>query len=619
MKGIIIVLALALSVLIVVGERMPKATYSTNETTAFNDNIELKTVREEKDEEYNSIDKELLSQLKSNKMDRIIKRYEPKNDQTIKLADALLKNEIYVGDKWEPVKIDNPTWLENPYNDDSWVLYYQSLDFLPYLLNAYEETGKKEYLEKASFFVFEWIKSNRNTYSSVSDFAWNDHGTSNRLLNLIQFWKSYRESDLYTDEDAKELIYSLVQHGKFLYQDANYTKSNHGIMQDQALMELSILFSQLPKANEWFEKADKRILDSIKRDVAKDGVHKEHSPSYHTFVKGLFIDIKNFMNHYDKYDGEFDTTLKSMEKYEKYLVMPDRHYPLLGDSEDTKVGGINELPLLKDAVFNDGGVAFFRNNWDTAVNPLYFMFTDAYHSVVHKHADDLSFILSYGETDYFVDSGKYNYATDDPYRQYITSIFAHNSIAVNDESYDIKSDKLVGKSEITEFESKPSYSYVTGQHSLYNNVEIERTVIYLKPSNMIIHDRIISDEKNKYSQIFNIGENVKINKLNDQEFLLESQLDSTSIKLTQLESDDIEGVDIYKGSEDPIRGWQSYTLNEKHPITSVYFNKKGKNQSYMTVINLDRNESIQDVKYSAKQDSYEIEMTDDNKVNIEKQ
>ncbi|MCF2132034.1 heparinase II/III family protein [Strepomyces sp. STD 3.1] len=592
-------------------------THTASETVTSNDNMDFKTAIEEKEEEFTSIDQDLLSKLKSNNMDKIIKRYELKDSRTIQLADNLLKNEIYLGDKWDPVTINQPTWLEDPYNDNSWVLYYQSLDFLPYLLNAYEETGKLEYLEKANFFVFGWIKSNREIYDSKSEFAWNDHGTANRVLNLIQFWKSYRESSLYKETDAKELIYSLVQHGNYLNHDGNYTKSNHGIMQDQALMELSVLFPQLPKAKEWFEKADNRLLESVERDVAQDGVHKEHSPSYHTMVKGLFTDIKGFMEHYDRYHGEFDTALEKMEKYQEYIIMPDKKYPTVGDSENTKVYGVNEVPILKDAVFKDGGVAFFRNNWSTAENPLYFMFTAAFHSGVHKHADDLSFILSYGQTNYFVDSGKYNYASKDPYRQYVTSVFAHNSIAVNGKSYEPDT-RRIGQSEITGFESTPSYSFVSGRHTLYDNVKIERTVIYLKPNNIVIHDQILSDEENKYSQIFNVGENVEVNKISNQEFLLESKVDTTSIKLTQLSSDDLEGVDIYNGSEDPIRGWQSNTLNEKHPITSISFNKKGENQSYITTINLDRSDSVKNVKYSSKRDSYEIEMDNNTKINISK-
>ena len=95
-------------------------------------------------------------------------------------------------------------------------------------------------------------------------------------------------------------------------------------------------------------------------------------------------------------------------------------------------------------------------------------------------------------------------------------------------------------------------------------------------------------------------------------------MDSTSIKLTQLSSDNLEGVDIYNGAENPIRGWQSNTLNEKHPITLISFNKKGKKQSYITTINLDRNESVKDVKYSSKRGSYEIEMSNNTKINISK-
>ena len=127
-----------------------------------------------------------------------------------------------------------------------------------------------------------------------------------------------------------------------------------------------------------------------------------------------------------------------MEDYLAYLINPDGFLPILGDSNPTRLYSIhiNKVTSDKlkyviskgkrrdktrnDAFYPDGGMAIFRKMWDVDT-PFYFLFTAAYHSNVHKHADDLSFLLSYGKTDYFVDSGKYNYNETDGYRKYFRS------------------------------------------------------------------------------------------------------------------------------------------------------------------------------------------------------
>ena len=114
------------------------------------------------------------------------------------------------------------------------------------------------------------------------------------------------------------------------------------------------------------------------------------------------------------------------------------------------------------------------------------------HSNVHKHADDLSFLLTYGKTDFFVDSGKYNYNETDAYRKYFRSSLSHNTITVDGQSYPL-GNRQVNKSRIDHYKTASTYSYVTGSHDLYDGVSIQRTVIYLKKMNsFLIHDVMTS-------------------------------------------------------------------------------------------------------------------------------
>lgn len=613
LKIFTITLAVAFIVILITGQKnLNQITYTQEEVEEFNKKIGIKTVREEKEEEFTSITSDLLLQLKNKKIDTIIKR-KSTNSKTIGIADQILKNQIYIERYWEPVEIIQPTWLEDPYNDDSWKLYYQSLDFVSYLINAYEVTGEIKYLEKANYFIFNWIQNNREYYMSKSTWAWTDHSSPNRVLTFIQFWKYYKDSELYNEKDAKELVYSLKQHGKFIYDDELYSPFNHGIMQDQSLLELSILFSELEEASSWEDKARKRLLIRLQEDFAPSGVHKEHTPSYHSLVTNLFTKIKEFADDYGEYNGEYDETLNNASSYSKYLINPRGEQPLIGD---TKLVTVSKDPLsnLEEKAFVDGGVAFLRNNWIESENPLSLVFTSAFHSTIHKHADDLSFTLDYGDTDYFVDGGQYNYDGSDPYRKYFRSVFSHNSIAVNDENYSVV-DNNIGKSEITAFYSDSSYSYVSGIHEMYPGVKINRTIIYLKPGNIIIHDTVQSETNNKYTQIFNLGKEVNVSKISESEFTLTSNVDSTSINLKQLDAKGLENTNLFSGEEDPVRGWQSYNLNEKHPITSLYFNKEGTNHSYMTLIALNNNKDMKGVKY--KNGFYTIEKKNGSKIVIE--
>lgn len=602
-------LILGIITLILVGEKNLELSYSDSQIESINREVSgyLKTASEIKAEEFSTITPELLSTLKDKEINDLIYRFTVNNP--IEIADGLLNNEIYVGPYWDTIIIQDPTWLEDPYGDNSWVLYYQSLDFIPYLVRAYEETNDIKYLKKAQYFIFDWIEHNREIYYSKSSWAWTDHSTPNRVLNFIQFWKRYKDSELYIEEEAKELIYSLKQHGKFIYDDNNYSPFNHGIMQDQSLLELALIFNELENSKKWEEKANKRLKTRLEEDYSESGVHKEHSPSYHRLVTDLFTNIKDFTTSYGVYDGEYDDTLKKSINYYKYLVNPRGEFPLLGDTKLEKVS-TEPLKSLQEKAFLDGGVAFLRNDWNESFNPLSLVFTSAFHSEIHKHADDLSFILDYGNTDYFVDGGQYNYDNSDEYRKYMTSVFSHNTIAVNGESANLD-ESNIGKSQLTAFESTDNFSYVSGINKLYNDINIKRHIIYLKNAeSILIHDIIESEDENNYSQIFNIGQHVNITQVDEKEFKLESTLDSTSINIKQIGASFFESIDVFEGEEDPIRGWQSFTLNEKHPVTSLHFNKQGKNESYLTLLCLDGNDLVEDVVYSEKTNGYSIHYKD---------
>jgi hypothetical protein len=535
------------------------------------------------------------------------KRTRP-SSQSIGIADRLVNNnEIYLLRYWEPFVYDEDEldWSEDPYDDETWQFYFHSLRMVSYLMNAYESTSNITYLEKAQWFIGNWMEHNPDPFNHAGTrFAWGDHSTANRILTLIYFWDYYRNSPMFDEEFANEFLNLLRKHGEFTAKDKNYSWGiNHGIYQDRALIQLAVLFPRFESSEEWLETSISRLSLHLSGDVTPTGVHKEHSASYHYLVLHLFMSISRFTSHYSIGYDELDSTIYKMQGYLVYLAKPDGTIPLIGDSIADHVLGISEdqimnehlLYLVSDGnqgektvqdsvIYEDAGVAIFKNDWEDEI-PIYFALFNRFHMVTkHKQSDDLSFVLTFQDTDYFVDSGKYNYDEDDPYRIFVRGVFAHNSIAVDGESYDIQDSSNVGKTVIEQYEIASNYSYVRASHTMYDGVKITRTAIFFNDGAVYFHDQIESNDYHTYTQIFNVGQDVNVDDVEPSNVILSSMVDNTSLTLTQLNQ--ISVFQSYTGSNDPVRGWQSTTFNEVSPITTLNYIQEGDDVTFETTINI---------------------------------
>ncbi|WP_416729814.1 alginate lyase family protein [Fictibacillus sp. JL2B1089] len=564
----------------------------------------------------------------------IFKRIQP-HSKSVVIGNKLLNNELYVNSIWPSYPFSGHlTWKENPYNDSTWCFYYHSLDMVGYLMNAYEMNPSESYLEKAQWYINSWMTANSSPEKQASKYAWDDHSTANRVVNIIYFWNFYKDSGIHNKNFEVKLMKLLEKHGDYLANDKHYSKgNNHGIFQDRSLIELALLFPDLKNSSYWYTKGMNRLLIHVKNDVTQSGVHKEHSPSYHVIVLNMFKGIDQFIGQFGKNEKVLKQQLIKMEDYIAYLAKPDGTLPILGDSSPDSVFQLNQNTITspqlmyvlskgikgvtpnQDAIYPDAGVSIFRKGWDVK-NPLYFLFTAAYHSNVHKHADDLSFLLSYGKTDFFVDSGKYNYNEKDKYRQYFRSSLAHNTITVDHNSYPLNNNQI-NKSKIDHYKSASYYSYVTGSHTLYNGVNIKRTIIYLKNKNsLLIHDVMKSSTSHTYTETFNIGPDVLTKSSDNKTFQLKSTVENKQLEFKHLTK--VKSFQKLTGLTNPIGGWQSLTFNKKTPITQLKFSNTAKNQEFKYAINTPSKVGIKDfsVKSYPTYNLYTIVYKDGTRGNI---
>ncbi|MBS4204785.1 heparinase II/III family protein [Lederbergia citrea] len=557
----------------------------------------------------------------------LFKRTEP-NSSTLEIVEMIMNNEIFLFKTWKPFKFNGElNWDEDPYKDRTWKFYLHEIRVVSFLVNAYELTKDMKYLKKARWYIESWMSKNPTPNKNVSEWAWSGHGTANRLLNLLYFWTYYKDSDEFDEEFEAQFTELLLEHGLFLEKDENYEDYNHGIFQDQALMELSVLFPEFSQSKGWLRKSVDRLTMRMNKDFSPSGVHKEHSPSYHVLVMKLFMSIKKFMDFYNvTYSNEFKNKFHLMQDYLAIITNKDGTLPLLGDTglsralgtlkEDEILSeywlnksskGVKGTPLNRSFYpFPDAGITIYKGKGNK--NDVEWVFTSAFHSTVHKHADDLSLLLRHGKTNYFVDSGRYNYKEKDPFRRFFRSVFAHNSIAVDGKSYNLTSSQS-GKSLITDYGQTDSYTYVRGQHHLYEGITITRLLLHLKDGPILIHDKIESKEKHKYTQIFNIGKDIAVNSQDNNSLLLQSKLDHTYVELKQANA--IKDFTLFEGSTDPIQGWQSFDFNQKHPIKSAHFTIEGNSVEFLTLVNLSSNSTVDSVVVQEESDNHVYKLLKD--------
>ena len=135
-------------------------------------------------------------------------------------------------------------------------------------MNAYEISLNLTFLEKAQWFIESWMEHNPNPNNQASERAWDDHSTANRISTFMYFWNYYRNSEIFDQEFAIELLNMLRKHGEFTANPDNYFwNHNHGIYQDRALLQLAGMFPIFKDSQDWTDIANQRLSEHIENGV----------------------------------------------------------------------------------------------------------------------------------------------------------------------------------------------------------------------------------------------------------------------------------------------------------------------------------------------------------------
>lgn len=480
---------------------------------------------------------------------------------------------------------------------------------LSQMAKLYYVTRESKYSEKLEKYFYDWNKNN----PFLKGIAWTSvMEVSIRSISWLIVLSFLEKAKYKNKKFLKDLKISILNSTE--YTSKHYSKyssaNNHLIIEMINIGIVGISFN----IDEWIELSKDTLEYEMLRQNYHDGVNKEQSPHYQSFVmEGIFLYIITCKKNNVKYPQRIISTLEKMCEYISDLSNCKDNIPNLGDSDEGKVIDLSgwdynhykyvlelgsyilqkkytSLDNLcentewiigdlfnrkfnisydnsKSRIYKDGGISIlkFKEN-----NIERFMTFDhgelGFGSIAaHGHADSLSITLSVDGEDIFIDPGTYIYHIMKPWRDYFRKTINHNTIEINSKDQsEMKGAFLWGK----RANSKLINSFISDKkdnivaiHDGYKPISHTRNIQYYKPDIFIIKDSVEGDFSSyKFSLI--IDDSLELKSFKDK-IIIYGKKNNIYIKFLGSESIIIEDIWISK----------RYSYKEKSKVIRVINNK----------------------------------------------
>ena len=500
---------------------------------------------------------------------------------------------------------EDPTWLEDPFEDVNWRLRYHGFDWLNQLTAAWSDTGSADYLNKAVHLVEDWANDMLGVMP-CDPIVWCDHSVPLRLERLINLFEAYRTVDM-TPDTTVFLLRLIYAHALFCYDEDFYGRNqptrihNHAFFQDRALLRTALRLHEFRQAREWELRATQRIVTQMECGLTAEGIWKENTSGYHI---GMFRHVKNLNALWKRHNRAqvLKQTERDMLSFILAITRADGVIAGFGDNSRHGIrprfetmqpdaefvfskGEAGEIPKWTDWAFPESGYVTMRDRWwprNEFHMGVHTLFLSGFNSVTHKHRDDLSFAISgYGE-DWLIDPGLYSTDESDPLQLYARSARGHNTVSIDDCDFPIEQSR-VGSSRIAEYISEKSFVYVEAVTKAYSNVDFRRKLIYIKPNVWVVQDTLKSLDKmsHSFTQNFHFSPDKKVDVTDG----VLSVISASGAKMRVFNLDGLAEPNLHKGEKGPqAQGWFFPVYGKAVPCVCASYTHAGEQATLTKLI-----------------------------------
>ncbi|RUO74552.1 hypothetical protein CWI80_04215 [Pseudidiomarina sediminum] len=354
-----------------------------------------------------------------------------------------------------------PTWQEDPYSNNTWLLYYHSLGWLYAYDFEFERSGDKAVLEQLEHYLFDYA-SKVQRGGSNNYMAWNDHAVAWRMEALSYFYQKYGHAR-WSNAQLQQMQGYLRDHADELVDllhDPRYFAHNHSMYHALALYNFSFIAPYESALRGYREEALVRMNELFEEMVnTTSGVSVEQSTTYHFIAMELFIQA-NQLAHTMTAEPlqELAENLSEMVAFAAHLIYRNGGATALGDTDYQRTiwterllriveegaissayarhlatQGAEGTPLLANYVADSDGYVIQRPGYAYSRNEV-FTFTDFGKKLFsHGHHDAGNVIATDNGDALLIDAGG-PYLYNSPKRAYYRSAYAHNTLIVDEQS-----------------------------------------------------------------------------------------------------------------------------------------------------------------------------------------
>ena len=336
-------------------------------------------------------------------------------EDSLAAAEAILRGEfphfpgVHIGMPFRDADLDGP--------GEAVALSIASLTPVDLLVSAYERSRDPRFMDAALAYVQRFDTFERGALRPRG-FLWNDHALAARVGVLIRLWAQCRNDSCTEDRAARPVLAQLLRAAEFLARDSHYTvRTNHGVMQNLALLQISVAMPDFPDASRYREVAIARLNRHLAFYLSPDGFILEHSPGYQRFGVHLLRRIARLLELNQSPSPPRLATLARAEAVLEALRRPDGTLPLIGDTD--RAPGDCALQTME----RSGGqtpqpgsvllpLAGYSVDWAGSGSEPIAQTVLAWSNFPghgHKHADDLSLTLWRGGRDWLTGVGYWPY------------------------------------------------------------------------------------------------------------------------------------------------------------------------------------------------------------------
>lgn len=476
------------------------------------------------------------------------------------------------------------TWSEDPFREPNWVAQFHMLRWLD-PLRRQAEAGKAHYIDVWLAIVESWIRHNPPGRGKAR-YAWADMVEAARALTFC-FALPVLE-DLRPDR-LDTVLTAIEQHGEWLANPAKIRRGNHALQQHQGLLVIGAVLER----PEWVQLATERAAQMLRESYDEQGINEEGAVQYHQINFSWWRTLKKRLEIIRGAAPEEFERIAHAPVGMAHATRPDGRYELIGDTEEFSPRGLDhpaidyvssagaEGTAPKDTVkVYDAGYIFGRSSWGTPQTPFpetaFYSLRFGPQDRIHGHADGMALTLYADGAPLLVDSGKYAYDAEDPYRAYLLGRHAHNSLSVRDREYE-KSAVV----RLTRHQSAHGVDHYRFEDSGYPGVALSRDVMVgMEWGLILIVDQFTSQQDVTVSQWWHLDPAAGHRREDDSVFAKGQQ---NSLRIAW-PNDPLRVTRVTRGTKTPIQGWFSPRWRTLVPTRVVEAALTGRTGTLLTVL-----------------------------------